>query len=137
MPNHVRHVFAAITLTLFAALGASSVAAQSNATISGTVADTSSAAIPGQISLRPPENPAIKCGSISPVVIFRSARRYRRSIHAGAQVVADGTDDAALRLSLVLRNDPGTGVVRHADAGYPEALDAARRHHLDLPSVAP
>ena len=47
MPNHVRHVFAAITLTLFAALGASSVAAQSNATISGTVADTSSAAIPG------------------------------------------------------------------------------------------
>ena len=47
MPNHVRHVFAAITLTLFAALGASRVAAQSNATISGTVADTSSAAIPG------------------------------------------------------------------------------------------
>src|SRR5678810_761376 len=49
-----------------------------------------------------------------------------RSIHAGAQVVADGTDDAALRLSLVLRNDPGTGVVRHADAGYPEAAAVAR-----------
>ncbi|MFO1533317.1 MAG: urocanate hydratase [Thermoplasmatota archaeon] len=56
-----------------------------------------------------------------------------RSIHAGAQVVADGTDDAALRLSLVLRNDPGTGVVRHADAGYPEALKVARRERVRTP----
>src|SRR5581483_4971658 len=48
-----------------------------------------------------------------------------RSIHAGAQVVADGTDDAALRLSLVLRNDPGTGVVAPAAAGYPGAAAGA------------
>src|SRR5207237_8021891 len=41
-----------------------------------------------------------------------------KSIHAGAQVVADGTDDAETRLQLVLRNDPTTGVLRHADAGY-------------------
>jgi len=40
------------------------------------------------------------------------------SIHAGMVIVADGTDDAARRLSRVLRNDPGLGVIRHADAGY-------------------
>src|SRR5581483_1138366 len=60
-----------------------------------------------------------------------------RSIHAGAQVVADGTDDAALRLSLVLRNDPGTGVVRHADAGYPEAAAVARGRGIRMPMLAP
>ena len=49
-----------------------------------------------------------------------------RSIHAGAQVVADGTDDGALRVERVLTNDPGTGVMRHADAGYDEALEHAR-----------
>src|SRR2546428_12778887 len=58
-----------------------------------------------------------------------------RSIHAGAQVVADGTDDAALRLSLVLRNDPGTGVVRHADAGYPEAQAVARDRGVRMPML--
>jgi urocanate hydratase len=58
-----------------------------------------------------------------------------RSIHAGAQVVADGTDDAALRLSLVLRNDPGTGVVRHADAGYPEAAAVARDRGVRMPML--
>jgi len=57
------------------------------------------------------------------------------SIHAGMVVVADGTADAARRLERVLTTDPGTGIMRHADAGYPEALEAARRHHLDLPSV--
>jgi urocanate hydratase len=55
------------------------------------------------------------------------------SIHAGMVVVADGTDDAAERLDRVLTADPGTGVLRHADAGYPEALDAARRAGLELP----
>src|SRR5207253_9935176 len=60
-----------------------------------------------------------------------------RSIHAGAQVVADGTDDAALRLSLVLRNDPGTGVVRHADAGYPEAQAVARERGVRMPMLGP
>jgi urocanate hydratase len=57
------------------------------------------------------------------------------SIHAGMVVVADGTDDAAERLERVLAADPGTGVMRHADAGYEEALDAGARHRLDLPSL--
>ena len=55
------------------------------------------------------------------------------SIHAGMVVLADGTDDAADRLERVLTADPGTGVMRHADAGYEEALDAAREGGLDLP----
>jgi urocanate hydratase len=57
------------------------------------------------------------------------------SIHAGMVVVADGTDDAAERLERVLTTDPGTGVMRHADAGYDEALAAAAQHGLDLPSL--
>jgi urocanate hydratase len=57
------------------------------------------------------------------------------SIHAGMVVVADGTPDAARRLERVLTTDPGTGIMRHADAGYPEALAAARRHGLDLPGT--
>jgi urocanate hydratase len=56
------------------------------------------------------------------------------SIHAGMVVVADGTDEMGERLERVLTTDPGTGVMRHVDAGYPEALDAAKRHGLDLPS---
>ncbi|MBW3593395.1 MAG: urocanate hydratase [Actinobacteria bacterium] len=56
------------------------------------------------------------------------------AIHAGMVVVADGTDDAAERLERVLTTDPGTGVVRHADAGYDEALAAAREHGIALPS---
>jgi urocanate hydratase len=55
------------------------------------------------------------------------------SIHAGMVVVADGTADAAERLERVLTSDPGTGVMRHADAGYEEALAAAREHGLRLP----
>src|SRR5437773_11178848 len=55
------------------------------------------------------------------------------AIHAGMVIVADGTDDAAERLERVLTTDPGTGVMRHADAGYREARDAAREHGLDLP----
>jgi urocanate hydratase len=58
------------------------------------------------------------------------------SLHAGMVVVADGTKDAARRLERVLTTDPGTGIMRHADAGYPEALEAARRHQLDLPGIA-
>jgi urocanate hydratase len=55
------------------------------------------------------------------------------SIHAGMVVVADGTDEAADRLERVLTTDPGIGVLRHADAGYEEALGAAREHGLELP----
>jgi urocanate hydratase len=54
------------------------------------------------------------------------------SIHAGMVIVADGTAEAAARLSRVLRNDPGIGVIRHADAGYDIAKDTSRRHGLDL-----
>ncbi len=50
------------------------------------------------------------------------------SIHAGMVVVADGTDDMAKRLERVLTNDPGTGVMRHVDAGYSEAIDFAQKH---------
>jgi urocanate hydratase len=58
-----------------------------------------------------------------------------RSIHAGAQVVADGTADGARRLSLVLRNDPGTGVMRHADAGYSRAIEVARERGVRIPML--
>jgi len=54
------------------------------------------------------------------------------SIHAGMVIVADGTDDAAWRLSRVLRNDPGMGVIRHADAGYEKAKETAKEFGLDL-----
>ena len=55
------------------------------------------------------------------------------SLHAGQVIVADGTPAAAKRLTRVLTNDPGIGIARHADAGYAEAQDAARRHHIRLP----
>jgi urocanate hydratase len=56
------------------------------------------------------------------------------SIHAGMVIVADGTPEAAARLSRVLRNDPGMGVIRHADAGYDLAKETARENGLDLGS---
>jgi urocanate hydratase len=55
------------------------------------------------------------------------------SIHAGMVIVADGTDAAARRLERVLTTDPGTGIVRHADAGYDAAADAAARHGIRIP----
>ncbi len=55
------------------------------------------------------------------------------SQHAGQVIVADGTPQAARRLERVLTTDPGLGIVRHADAGYPQAIAAARRHGLKLP----
>jgi urocanate hydratase len=55
------------------------------------------------------------------------------SIHAGMVVVADGTEEAAERLERVLTTDPGLGVLRHLDAGYDEARDAARGHGLEVP----
>ena len=57
------------------------------------------------------------------------------SIHAGMVVLADGTDDGAERLERVLTTDPGTGVMRHADAGYADAVEVARTTDLDLPSL--
>ena len=58
------------------------------------------------------------------------------SQHAGQVIVADGTPEAARRLERVLTTDPGLGVVRHADAGYPEAIAAARRHSIRMPMLS-
>jgi urocanate hydratase len=55
------------------------------------------------------------------------------SLHAGMVIVADGTESAARRLERVLTNDPGLGVVRHADAGYAEAKETARKHGIRMP----
>jgi urocanate hydratase len=57
------------------------------------------------------------------------------SQHAGMVIVADGTPEAAARLERVLWNDPATGVMRHADAGYEDAIEAAHTHKLVLPSL--
>ena len=57
------------------------------------------------------------------------------SQHAGMVIVADGTPEAAARLERVLWNDPATGVMRHADAGYPDALACEREQGLDLPAI--
>ena len=56
-------------------------------------------------------------------------------LEAIERIVADGTDDAARRLERVLWNDPATGVMRHADAGYDIAVDCAREQGLDLPML--
>jgi urocanate hydratase len=60
-----------------------------------------------------------------------------KSIHAGQVVVADGTAQAGERVRRTLTADPGLGVVRHADAGYPEALDTAREHQIKMPMLDP
>src|SRR5690606_36441059 len=57
------------------------------------------------------------------------------SQHSGMVVVADGTEDAARRLQRVLTNDPATGVMRHADAGYDIAIDCAAEKDLHLPMI--
>jgi urocanate hydratase len=57
------------------------------------------------------------------------------SLHAGMVIVADGTRDADEKLERVLTCDPGMGVVRHADAGYPDAIAAARRHGIKMPML--
>jgi len=57
------------------------------------------------------------------------------SIHAGQVIVADGTPEAARRLERVLTSDPGMGVVRHVDAGYPEAIDFAKKHDVKIPMM--
>jgi urocanate hydratase len=55
------------------------------------------------------------------------------SLHAGMVIVADGTDEAAAKLERVLASDPGMGIARHADAGYSEAQEMARRHGVKIP----
>jgi urocanate hydratase len=59
------------------------------------------------------------------------------SLHSGQVTVADGSDEAEQALQRVLTNDPGTGVMRHVDAGYPEAIACARSKGLDLPMLDP
>ena len=55
------------------------------------------------------------------------------AIHAGMVVVADGTDEAAERLRRVLTTDPGTGVMRHVDAGYERAIEVAHERGVQIP----
>ncbi len=55
--------------------------------------------------------------------------------HAGLFIVCDGSDAASRRIERVLWNDPATGVMRHADAGYEEAIDCARENGLNLPMI--
>jgi urocanate hydratase len=57
------------------------------------------------------------------------------SQHAGVVMVCDGTPEADEKIRRVLWNDPATGVMRHADAGYEIAVECAREHGLDLPMV--
>ena len=57
------------------------------------------------------------------------------ALHAGGVIVADGSERAAAALERVLVNDPGTGVMRHADAGYEKAIEVARERGLDLPML--
>lgn len=57
------------------------------------------------------------------------------SQHSGMVICCDGTEEADRRIARVLWNDPATGVMRHADAGYPDALDCAREHDLNLPGI--
>jgi urocanate hydratase len=57
------------------------------------------------------------------------------SIHAGMVCVADGSERSARRLQRVLTADPGTGVMRHADAGYEDAIETSRERGVDLPMV--
>ena len=64
-----------------------------------------------------------------------AASAWGISQHAGMVIVCDGTDAAARRIERVLWNDPASGVMRHADAGYDIALDCAREHGLDLPGI--
>jgi urocanate hydratase len=57
------------------------------------------------------------------------------SIHAGQVIVADGTPEAARRLERVLTTDPGTGVMRHVDAGYPQAIEFAKENGIKIPMM--
>ena len=57
------------------------------------------------------------------------------SQHAGQVIVADGTKEAAKRLERVLTTDPGLGIARHADAGYTQAIEAAKKHGLKIPML--
>ena len=57
------------------------------------------------------------------------------SQHAGMVILADGTEDASRRLDRVLWNDPATGVMRHADAGYKDAIECAREKALNLHAI--
>lgn len=59
------------------------------------------------------------------------------SLHAGQVIVADGTPEMGERLERVLTNDPGTGVMRHADAGYDLAIETAEREGIQIPMLGP
>ena len=78
--------------------------------------------------LRARARPGCRC-------ITAAASAWAISQHAGMVIVCDGTPEAARRVERVLWNDPATGVMRHADAGYENAIDCAREKGLNLPSL--
>ena len=57
------------------------------------------------------------------------------AIHAGQVICADGTPEMEKRLEAVLTNDPGTGILRHADAGYEDAIQNAKKWDVDIPMI--
>jgi urocanate hydratase len=57
------------------------------------------------------------------------------SLHAGQVIVADGTVEAARRISRVLTSDPGLGILRHADAGYEDAIQVAKERGVKIPGI--
>src|SRR6202022_1944158 len=81
-------------------------------------------------------NALLNCASGATWVSFHHGVGIGFSQHAGMVVVGDGTPEAARRIERVLWNDPASGVMRHADAGYDEAIACARTHGLNLPSLA-
>lgn len=82
-------------------------------------------------------NALLNCASGATWVSFHHGRGVGMGIsrHAGMVIVADGTEEAARRLRRVLWNDPASGLMRHADAGYAEAIACAKSHQLDLPGI--
>ena len=68
-------------------------------------------------------------------ILQSAVRSSARILGAGMVALADGTDDAARRLERVLWNDPASGVMRHADAGYDIAIECARENDLNLPML--
>jgi urocanate hydratase len=85
----------------------------------------------------PTPNSAVSSGRIadSPVKWHLVGVAQPFSIHAGQVIVANGTHEAAERLSRVLTNDPGTGVMRHVDAGYEEAIEFAKEADVKIPML--
>ncbi len=78
-------------------------------------------------------NALLNCAAMADLVAIQANYSMGEAVHTGVTMVADGTEEAALRLEACLTTDPGIGVVRHAQAGYDTARDMAERHELSVP----